>query len=75
MPLKRPDGRWEARYVEGIDPGTGKQIRRSIYGGTEKEVRKRLTAITHTLDIGTYNAPQKMSVSKWMNTWLEEYEK
>lgn len=23
---QRPDGRWEARYTVGRDPGTGKQI-------------------------------------------------
>ena len=26
---QRPDGRWEARYTVGHDPGTGKQIRKS----------------------------------------------
>lgn len=70
---QRPDGRWEARYVEGTDPGTGKQIRRSIYGASEREVRKKLTAITHSLDTGTYNAPQKMTVSSWLNIWLNEF--
>lgn len=70
---QRPDGRWEARYVEGTDPGTGRAIRRSIYGASEREVRKKLTAITHSLDTGTYNAPRKMTVSNWLNVWLEEY--
>jgi len=41
-----PDGRWEARYTLGIDPGTGKQIQKSVYGKTQKEVRQKLTAIT-----------------------------
>ena len=29
---------YEARYTEGFDPGTGKQIQRSISGKTQKEV-------------------------------------
>lgn len=29
---------WQARYTEGFDPGTGKQIQRSITGKTQKEV-------------------------------------
>ena len=29
---------WEARYTVGRDPGTGKQIQRSISGKTQKEV-------------------------------------
>lgn len=37
---QRPDGRWEARYTLGIDPGTGKQIQKSVYGKTQKEVRQ-----------------------------------
>ena len=32
---QRPDGRWEARYTLGIDPGTGKQIQKSVYGKTQ----------------------------------------
>ena len=70
---QRPDGRWEARYVAGIDTGTGKQIRRSIYGDSEKEVRKQLTAILHALDNGTYVLPQKMKLMEWLNIWLTEY--
>lgn len=29
---QRKDGRWEARYTTGRDPGTGKQVQRSVYG-------------------------------------------
>ena len=47
---QRPDGRWEARYTLGIDPGTGKQIQKSVYGKTQKEVRQKLTAITAEID-------------------------
>lgn len=35
---QRPDGRWESRYIAGIDPGTGKQIPKSIYVKTQKEM-------------------------------------
>ena len=28
---------YEARYTEGFDPGTGKQIQRSISGKSQKE--------------------------------------
>ena len=39
---QRADGTWEARYTVGRDPGTGKQVQRSIYGKTQAEVRKKL---------------------------------
>ena len=37
---KRSDGRWEGRYSVGFDTQTGKQIQRSIYGASQKEVRE-----------------------------------
>ena len=39
---QRPNGRWEARFTIGRDPGTGRQIQRSVYGATQKEVRQKL---------------------------------
>lgn len=70
---KRSDGRWEARYTTGIDPKTGKQIQKSVYGKTQKEVRMRLTEVTSELDNGTYIEPCKMTVDQWLDAWLEEY--
>ena len=72
---KRSDGRWEARYTLGIDPKTGKQIQKSVYGKTQKEVRQKLTAITAEIDDGTYMEPTKDSVGEWLDTWLKTYVK
>ena len=54
---KRSDGRWEARYTTGIDPKTGKQTQKSVYGKTQKEVRQKLTEDTAEIDAGTYREP------------------
>ena len=70
---QRPDGRREARYTLGIDPGTGKQIQKSVYGKTQKEVRQKLTAITAEIDNGSYQEPCKMTVNEWLDIWLKEY--
>ena len=64
---------WEARYTEGIDPGTGKQIQRSITGKTQKEVAQKLKAVTISIDDGTYTAPSKMTVGQWLDIWTAEY--
>ena len=40
---KRADGRWEARFSMGFDPKTGKQIQKSVYGQTQKEVLQKLS--------------------------------
>ena len=64
---------YEARYTEGFDPGTGKQIQRSISGKTQKEVAQKLKAAIAALDTGTYIAPCKMTVGEWMDTWSKQY--
>ena len=70
---KRSDGRWEARYTLGIDPKTGKQIQKSVYGKTQKEVRQKLTAITAEIDDGTYQEPCRMTLNEWLDIWLRDY--
>ncbi len=70
---KRTDGRWEARFTTGFDPTTGKQVQKSIYGKTQKEVRERLSQTIAELDAGTYLEPSKETVGQWLDTWLETY--
>ena len=55
---------WEARYTAGFDPGTGKQIQRSISGKTQKEVAQKLKAVTAAIDAGVYTAPSKMTLGQ-----------
>ena len=64
---------WEARYTEGVDPGTGRQIQRSISGKTQKEVARKLKATTASLDTGTYTAPSKLTVGQWLEVWARNY--
>lgn len=64
---------WEARYTTGYDPGTGKQIQRSISGKTQKEVAKKLKEATAAIDAGTYTAPSKMTIGEWLDIWTAEY--
>lgn len=71
---QRKDGRWEARYTVGRDPGTGKQVQKSVYGSTQREVRKALSEAVAALDSGNYFEPSKMTVARWVesgskNTW------
>ena len=64
---------WEARFTAGRDPGTGKQIQRSITGKTQKEVAQRLKAATMAVDEGTYTTPTKMTVGAWLDVWAADY--
>ena len=56
---------YEARYTEGFDPGTGKQIQRSITDKSKKVVAQKLKAAMAALDAGTYKAPCKMTVAQF----------
>ena len=64
---------WEARYTEGVDPGTGKQVQRSITGKTQKEVAQKLKAATAAIDSGIYIAPNKQTVGQWLDAWITTY--
>ena len=64
---------WEGRYTCGFDPGTGKQIQKSVTGKTQKEVAQKIKELTAALDAGTYIAPNKMTVGQWLDTWQNEY--
>lgn len=70
---QRNDGRWEARYTIGRDPGTGKQVQRSVYGKTQAEVRKKLQAVTTSIDSGVYIEPARLTVGQWCDVWIKEY--
>ena len=71
------DGReytyWEARLTVGVDPGTGKQIRRSFSGASQREVREKMQAAAVAVNDSTYQEPSKLTVSDWLDIWLAEY--
>ncbi|MDL2206856.1 site-specific integrase [Eubacteriales bacterium OttesenSCG-928-N13] len=70
---QRKDGSWTAQYITGHDPGSGKRIRKTIYGKTEKEVVKKLRAAVAAIDSGQYSEPEKMPLSVWLDKWLLEF--
>jgi len=70
---QRKDGTWEARFVTGIDPGTGKEIRKSVYAKTQKEVRRKMTEAVAALDKDDYKEPCKMTLAQWLDIWQKDY--
>lgn len=70
---QRKDGRWEAIYTIGRNPGTGKLVRKSVYGSTADEVARKLRAATAAIDENTYVEPEKMPLGKWLAIWEAEY--
>ena len=64
---------WEARCTVGYDPGTGKQIQRSISGKTQKEVAQKLKQMSLDVDNGTYQEPSNLTVKDWFEIWQKDY--
>lgn len=64
---------WEARYTVGRDPGTGRQIQKSIYGRTQKEVREKLQAAAVAINEHDYFEPTKITLGEWLDTWVGTY--
>lgn len=70
---KRKDGRWEARYIAGRDPETGKQIRKSILGKTQAEVRTKLKeALAEATEIDVVKSGE-YNVAGWVQAWYSLY--
>lgn len=70
---QRKDGTWEARFTVGRDPGTGKQVQKSVYGKTRAEAARKMRAHTHEIDEGIYADPAKITFGAWLDIWLNEY--
>lgn len=68
---QRADGTWEGRYTVGRDPATGKLIRHSVYARTQADARRKLAEAVRDVDMGTYTAPNTMTVGEWLDYWLD----
>ena len=64
---------WESQVTIGYDPGTGKQIRKTFSGKTQKEVRIKLSEASTAVDNGQFFDPSKVTLKEWFETWLTDY--
>lgn len=64
---------WEARATVGYDPGTGKQIQKSVTGKTQREVSQKLTELLKSVNDNSYTPTDKRTVSSWLDAWSVEY--
>lgn len=63
---KREDERYEGRI-------TINGIRKSFYGDKQGDVLKAMRAAKKASDDGVYFEPSKLTIFKWLKTWLNEY--
>ena len=72
---KKPNGRWEGRYTQGIDPVTGRAVQKSVSARTQAECKEKLArAIRDNRGIPV-NYNEDYTVADWCRLWFETYSK
>lgn len=69
----KPYTYWEAAVTVGYDPGTGKQIRKTFTGKTQKEVREKMQAAAVAVQNGDFFDPAKITLGEWFDLWFMDY--
>ena len=64
---------WEAQVTVGNDPGTGRRIRKTFTGSTQKEVREKMQKTSLEIQNKTYFEPSKATLKEWIELWLSDY--
>lgn len=64
---------WEAQVSIGYDPGTGKRIRKTFTGKTQKEVRAKMQAASVAVENNDYFEPSRSTLGQWIDIWLDQY--
>lgn len=65
---QRSDGRWEGLYTVNYK-------RKSVYGKTQDEARKKLNKVLNDIDRGLYIQNDNITFGAWLDEWLETYAK
>src|SRR4051794_5581035 len=65
---QRPDGRWMGQVTIGRDP-TGKQIRKTVYGSSQKEVQDKLFELRKELLCGVLPESEQ-TLGAAVDAWL-----
>lgn len=69
---RHTDGRWRAIMTVGVNPVTGKMIRKYFYGKTQKDVREQLKQAREAQARGDNPSSTRTKLSGFLDTWLEE---
>lgn len=70
--FQRKDGRWVGT-VRYEDPETGEKKDKIVYGNARSEVVDKKKAFEDELKKGLLPKAGKITVGKWLDTWLETY--
>ena len=72
---KKPSGRWEGRYTQGIDPVTGRAIQKSVSAKTQAECKEELAKAIRENRGVPLNHTGDYTAAEWCRLWFETYSK
>jgi len=64
---------WESQVTVGKDPGTGKRIRKTFTGKSQREVKEKMQDASVAVQKQEYFEPSKATLGEWIDVWLAEY--
>ena len=67
---KRKDGRWEARYVKGVD-SNGKKVYGSVYARTYRDVKEKQRFFLMYKKLPN-NQNRHLTIQRIIEEWLED---
>jgi integrase len=73
--FQRPDGRWVGRISLGYDTVAHKRLRKTVYGKSKSEVRKKLTELQSKADKGFTINTRSQSLGSFLDHWLNSVAK
>jgi integrase len=68
---RRSDGTWVG--AADLGPIGGKRQRKLVYAKTQAEARKALRDLQRAIEVGAMPAPQRMTVSQFLDHWLRHW--
>ena len=69
------NGGYSQRITLGIDPYTGKAVKKCFKGKTPAEVKSNAHSARLQFQKGAYKEPDTITVGEWLIKWLNEYQK
>ena len=72
---KKPSGRWEGRYTQGIDPVSGRAIQKSVSAKTQAECKEKLAKAIRENRGVPLNHTGDYTAAEWCRLWFETYSK
>ncbi len=69
---KRKNGTWEMIITIGYDKATGKQLRKSIYGRSQRDVQIKFEAVQMKLDQRASN-DAGLTLAEWLEQWMRDF--